>query len=651
MRTVPGIAWMLFKGGRGQSRLSSALTVLAVTTVAVVLLFTVAGNIAFQARSDATAWRAPQEAASGGAVIATSTDYVADTSLARIDLGSADPGDAPAPPGLDRFPAPGEVYASPAAEDLLRQYPADELGDRYGPVTGTLGDDALVGPEEAVIVVGHSPDDAALTEPRYDMDGTSAYSFASFDGGEASDVYSMYLMLMVLATVFMLVPLFVFGAATARLSVSRKEDRLAAMRLMGATPAQVTLITVMEAALLALAASILGAIVWTLAIPLVGLIPIDGTTWFTGHLMMGVGPMLGVVAGIPLLVALSALVGLKGVLVSPLGVVRHQTRKRIRAGRLLVFLGLAGAFFAATTVVTPNVAGSLILFGLMGAFLWGLSFIGPWVVQTLGRIAGALARRPARLLAARRMSADPKSAWRTVSGVTLIGFVAGFMAVMPLLGAEESPGGDPVLSATASAESVEKAGAELEESVPEASDVQVTLDGESGAGQVSAAFDMDVDKARTLMAEILPGASAQTVDDWTVANERSGASVRTGVLVVLAVAFLTAIVSSAIVGVSSTLERKEVYHLLHLAGTPRRVLNAARRQETLMPMTVLGGGSILAGVLAGLPLLQIAPEGGSMVWVLGIAVAVGFAGVLAASSAARPVLTQAMYTRTVKGDL
>ncbi|MFF4349664.1 hypothetical protein [Streptomyces sp. NPDC001530] len=53
-------------------------------------------------------------------------------------------------------------------------------------------------------------------------------------------------------------------------------------------------------------------------------------------------------------------------------------------------------------------------------------------MDRLGRILGRFARRPATLLAARRLSDDPRGAWRTVSGLVLAGFVAGFFSVAHL---------------------------------------------------------------------------------------------------------------------------------------------------------------------------------------------------------------------------
>ncbi|MET7738225.1 ABC transporter permease, partial [Streptomyces sp. NPDC005402] len=50
---------------------------------------------------------------------------------------------------------------------------------------------------------------------------------------------------------------------------------------------------------------------------------------------------------------------------------------------------------------------------------------------------------------------------------------------------------------------------------------------------------------------------------------------------------------------ASVLDRRRTYALLHLAGTPLQVLDSARNQETLIPVTVLAGGAAAAGLLCG----------------------------------------------------
>jgi hypothetical protein len=69
-----------------------------------------------------------------------------------------------------------------------------------------------------------------------------------------------------------------------------------------------------------------------------------------------------------------------------------------------------------------------------GAVIGGVSLVGPWLAWALGVGLARVARRPATLLAGRRIADDPKGAYRIVSGIVLGGLVAGFLfGVMPTI--------------------------------------------------------------------------------------------------------------------------------------------------------------------------------------------------------------------------
>jgi hypothetical protein len=56
--------------------------------------------------------------------------------------------DAPLPPGLPRWPGPGEAFVSP---QLLKDGAGEQIADRYGKLAGTIGEDGLGVPDERVV--------------------------------------------------------------------------------------------------------------------------------------------------------------------------------------------------------------------------------------------------------------------------------------------------------------------------------------------------------------------------------------------------------------------------------------------------------------------------------------------------------------------
>ncbi|WP_043640257.1 FtsX-like permease family protein [Nonomuraea candida] len=631
------LTWRLLKGGGRRGLLGTWLTLGAVAVATALLLFAVAANFAFGARAERTAWRNPVPAASGAvAVEASRYDFVRDRAITVIDLAAL-PGESPAPPpGLPRFPAPGEVWLSPALAALARELPAGELADRYPGPEGVLGDAALVHPGELVAVVGHAPDAPAMTAQRSEdwIIAKPPVKVASL-AGEPSEDAEAYQVLSAIASVLMVVPLLVFGGAAARLTVARRDQRLAALRLVGATPGQVVAMTVAEAVIVALAGALVGTAVFALCVPLLAGIQMQGGPWFAGDLFPPPLVLAGVLVAVPLLVGLSAVAGLRRVVVSPLGVAKRETPPAMRFVRVLALIAVLAAF----PMLSQNTSVTVVVVALALAFLC-VNLAGPWVVGVIGRITAASARGPARLLAGRRLVDDPRSAWRTVSGVALTGFVAGFLGLLSPAAFDEGAAGPPALRVTAPAGQAEEVAGRARERLG-AADVQATVKTAANGVVVATLHGTPgvaaLDRARTALAGLVPGRTPTTKTD----DQRFGievlADVRVGTIVVLSVSFLVAIASSGITATSSVLDRRQTYALLRLAGTPLETLDRARRAETLIPLAVMGGGAILVGAFCAIPFMIGGVNAVGMA-TLGGCVVLGFAGVIGAGALSRPLL-------------
>lgn len=85
--------------------------------------------------------------------LAHTTDRHEGDRIVRLDLAAPTTSSVTIP-GITDLPQPGEYYASPALIDRIAQVPPDELGDRFGTLTGTISDSALASPDSLVVVVG-----------------------------------------------------------------------------------------------------------------------------------------------------------------------------------------------------------------------------------------------------------------------------------------------------------------------------------------------------------------------------------------------------------------------------------------------------------------------------------------------------------------
>ena len=238
------------------------------------------------------------------------------------------------------------------------------------------------------------------------------------------DLALTYQLLAALAVVLLVVPLASLGGAAARLSARRRDDRLATLRLLGATTATVARMTVLESAAVALVGAVVGVVGYVLVAPFVQLVhfrgePIGGAFWLAPWVVAAA------VAAVVLLAAVSAVVGLRQVSISPLGVRRRQDVPRIGWARavvsavviLTVVLAMQGEYADLAVLV-------VVVLGGFAAVLGVLNLLGPWVVSVIARRQVRRADRPERLLAARSMAQSPKAVWRQVSGVVMACFVA-----------------------------------------------------------------------------------------------------------------------------------------------------------------------------------------------------------------------------------
>jgi hypothetical protein len=350
------------------------------------------------------------------------TDDFEGKEIDRVDVAALGPG-SQVPPGIGSLPGPGQYDASPALAKLMASVPADELADRFpGHMVGTIGPSALPSPDSLVIVIGHTPSQMAAlpaaAKVNYIVGTTGSASLQGEPHLHATTALQLVLAVGICA---LLLPVLVFIGTATRLSAARREQRFAAMRLVGASPRQVSAIAAVEASAAALAGVVIGFLVFFLLRPVLTNVPFTGQPFAPGDLSLTGADVLIVAISVPLAAAVAARVALRRVQVSPLGVARHVTRPAPRPTRLvLLAVGFAelGYFVVAGP---PATSGGQALAFLVGVVLVmaGLFVAGPWLTMVGSRILVRRAGRPAGLLAGRRLTDDPRAAFRSIGGLIL----------------------------------------------------------------------------------------------------------------------------------------------------------------------------------------------------------------------------------------
>lgn len=402
----------------GREAITRLVVIAAAVAVGVALLAaTVAGVNAVTAQTARYEWLTPPD--TGGPLLWEARgDYFHGDTLGRVDVAATGPG-APVPAGLSRLPSPGEYYVSPALHRLLSTAPADQLGDRFpGHEVGLIGDAGLPAPDSLAIVIGHRPDEVAK------MPGVRKVTAFNSTTSIGMSAAGFDLVLAVVAAGLLFPILMLIGTAT-RLSAARREERFAAMRLVGATPRQITVIATVEAAVSAIVGTAVGFALFYALRGTFAQIPFTGRRFFTSDLSLGALGFAAVAIGIPVAAAFVARLALRRVNISPLGVARRVTPKPPRAWRLIpVAIGLIElAYFIGRR---PNTSLGQVAAFLPGCLITmaGLVIAGPWLTMVTSRVLARRAGRPAGLIAARRLADNPKAAFRSVSGLILALFVA-----------------------------------------------------------------------------------------------------------------------------------------------------------------------------------------------------------------------------------
>jgi hypothetical protein len=414
------------RGGR-EALIRLILTAVAVGVGAALLFCVLADYHAFQASNNRECWECTQGVPASGQVKptpgaelwTTSADYFEGQTIERLDVAALGPR-APLPPGISRLPGPGQYYASPALAALLRTVPRDELGDRYpGRLIGTIGDQALTGPDELVIFIGHQPAQLAAT---------GANVVTKIATSPPKQVWSHYFRYAfavgVLAVLF---PMLILVGTATRLAAARREERYAAMRLVGATPRQISVVASIDAMVSALLGVVLGIGIFALVQPALANASLIGIRYFAAEVTPTALDYVGMLVGVPVVSAIAALLSLRRVQISPLGVTRRVTPPPPSTWRVVPLLVGIGLFVGGLAMTNKQSIGGPAYPGLLVTMV-GLVIAGPWLTAQAARLFTRLVKGPSPLLAARRLADNPRAAFRTVTGLVLAVFLGTIVA-------------------------------------------------------------------------------------------------------------------------------------------------------------------------------------------------------------------------------
>ncbi|MDX3697567.1 ABC transporter permease [Streptomyces europaeiscabiei] len=334
---------------------------------------------------------------------------------------------APLPPGIKKFPAPGEMFVSPALKELLESRDAKLLRERLPyRVTGSIGESGLIGSAELAYYTGGQN----LAKYHDDDSGVSRIDAFNVQKPPSKETDPVLLLLVLTVFVVLLMPVGVFIAAAVRFGGERRDRRLAALRLVGADGRMTRRIAAGEALAGAFLGLLFGIGFFLIGRQIAGSVELFEISVFPSYL--DPAPVLAVLiaVAVPAAAVVVTLLALRGVVIEPLGVVRTAKPARRRLWwRLLLPLG--GLGLLAQMIGKGNNNGEFNEYMVTGGvilLLVGITALLPWVVEAV--VARLNSGPVSWQLAVRRLQLSSGTAARMVNGIAVA--VAGAIALQML---------------------------------------------------------------------------------------------------------------------------------------------------------------------------------------------------------------------------
>ncbi|OLZ56861.1 ABC transporter permease [Amycolatopsis keratiniphila] len=406
-------------GGRGsivRLVLSTAGIGLA---VAILLLGASAGTIkenrdqrtfAASVRSEAVPGADPLDYA------ATTTDFRGQA-IALVHLRPTGP-NSPIPPGVDRLPAPGEVFLSPKLAELVASDTSGLLRPRLpGKPAGLIAEETTLNPNDLLAYVGTD----AMRDAR------AIYGFGA-EPGYRDLIENGILILLLLGLFVLLTPVFIFVGTVSRLGGAARDRRLAALRLAGSSLAQLRRITAAESLAGAAAGLVFGSALFLLFRGAAAEFQVFRFGVYPDDLTPSWPLVVLIVLAVPALTVATAWASQRHLVVEPLGVVRETTppKRRLWWRLLPVVLGI---LLIAPDLGIASELGRWALIGGAVLLMLGIPALLPWLLErAVSRIKGG---PPSFQLAIRRLQSDSGTPSRVVAGLCVV--LAGAIALQSLL--------------------------------------------------------------------------------------------------------------------------------------------------------------------------------------------------------------------------
>lgn len=343
----------------------------------------------------------------------------------------------PSSPEFQGMPTPGggEYYVSPGLKKVIEEHPEDAIGSRFGEkLLGVIPDRYVSSPDELSVVSGVEL--AAVKE--LESSGASVMKLYSISQEPSiNPTYANIITPVIYLGAFLaLLPVMLLISAAAQLSNSQQEQRYAALRLIGASRAQVRRTLIVESLVVSATGAIIGLALYSVVQPLTLEFRFNDMRFWSHEVAISFIQIGTIIISALVFTTFIKWRSMRYTQLSPLSVVRRNVHhKQLHWWRLIpLTLGLGAIGFLASPLYgmvqdTYNNAAVMLAFSSIAMLSFGIIIAGPFIVQRLAGLIARHAKRAETLLGMRYIANNPLGALRTVSGVTVALLIGGFLLV------------------------------------------------------------------------------------------------------------------------------------------------------------------------------------------------------------------------------
>ncbi|WP_052849502.1 hypothetical protein [Streptomyces avicenniae] len=316
----------------------------------------------------------------------------------------------PFPPGLDRWPRPGEVLVSPALARLLDDDDGQIRQWFAGSGVAVLPHVAVGSAGQLLAYLGVAPEH--LDSLQGPLEGF---------GSRPAPGFGWYTALGCM--LFLVMPAFVLVLTASRFGRPVRAARYQALRLLGVPVPRARLGSAAETALPVAAGALTGALVWPLVLPDMFALPVTGRWLFGSDLRVPLWQAALTVVGVAVVAGVFGAATVSGGGRGSGRGVRFLKPVRLTSPLVAVLFAL-GLVLVSVAYFRHRPRDPLLWLSvvMLGA---GLPSVSAWTGQRLARLLGRVEAGLVWLLASRRLAADAQSRFRVAGMIGIAVFAVG----------------------------------------------------------------------------------------------------------------------------------------------------------------------------------------------------------------------------------